>query len=236
MAPGTGLYSAAKVVGTTAAAVPILNHPQLGAVSVSAAMASDDPDSQVVETVDLMRRYVLEDSRAASVLADVERARRSDDAIGDTFGYVKGRLRFVNDEETAAPLQSLFAYPIVETLYRPEAIAHADVRLGDCDDYTMLGAAHLVARGVPCSFVTIAADPRDPQHFSHVYLAAYPTSGPYAGQRVPLDISHGPYPGWEYGRAYRIAEWPVDRRADILLGAVLAAGAWLLYRQLRRPN
>jgi hypothetical protein len=90
----------------------------------------------------------------------------------------------------------------------------------------MYGAAHLMARGVPCSFVTVAADDSDPSMYSHVYLAAYPN-----GQRVPIDLSHGHYPGWEtVNRFGKRKEWPIGSGFNFLGLGLLAAGGYLLYR------
>ncbi len=76
----------------------------------------------------------------------------------------------------------------------------------DCDGFTSYLAALLIALGVPCSFATVAAHKEDPSIYSHVYVVAYPN-----GQRVPLDSSHGEYPGWEAPNEFnKFREWPVN--------------------------
>jgi len=216
----------------------VLHHPALGTVRYSVREVSDNPDQQVADTISLMRQYSTEDASHPWIRADVARAWQSDDPIGDTFGYIKGRLQFIRDESTAEPIQSSYAYPIVETLCRPRDMAVADFPQGDCDDFSMYGAAHLLARGVPVSFVTAAADGSN--DFSHVYLAAYPKTGPYAGQRVPLDLSHGDYPGWEFvnphGLAVRKQEWPCDSSGQVWTWVILIGGGLLLTKFLSGVN
>jgi hypothetical protein len=99
----------------------------------------------------------------------------------------------------------------------------------------MLIAALLTAKNIRCRFVTVAADPSDGyQSFSHVYVAAYAE-----GRRMPLDASHGSWPGWEVPlkAVGRIREWPVNddsycpRAAWLALAAltVLAAASALVW-------
>lgn len=140
-------------------------------------------------------------------------------------------MQFQRDEATAAPWDLDVWNPVVETLIRPADQATMANPIGDCDDFAMYGAAHLLSRGVPCSFVTIAADASAPRMFSHVYLAAYPKVGQFAGMRVPLDLSHGHFPGWEHGETFRIEEWPVRTwMSSPFAWVVGGAGAYLLYR------
>ncbi len=75
--------------------------------------------------------------------------------------------------------------------------------------------------------------------YSHVYLVAYPKDGQFAGMRVPLDLSHGWYPGWEHQEYWRKTEWPLgtSMSSSLLWGAAAAAGGLLLYKVFaRRAN
>jgi hypothetical protein len=227
----------------------VIHHPLFGLTRASALEVSDDPDEQVASTIDLMARYVREDASSPEVMADAQRAvqggiggfmpcflAKEEDAIEDIFRHVKGRVNFAEDEEMAAPISS--AFPIVEILIRPRDLltlcqspGSAGCRLQeDCDGFSMYTAALLRARGIESRFVTIAADPDYPERFSHVYVAAY-TSG---GRRIPLDTSHGAYPGWEAPNRYRIQEWPIDGGGlrSLLELALLAAGTYWLLRNL----
>ena len=190
-----------------------LVHPSLGPVRYQITEVSDDPDTQVAQTITLMRQYAVEDSGNPTLLTEVM-GTAAGDPIDDTWRYLNRRdgirsMAFVHDEQTGAPWADLGQWrPVVETLMRPVDQAAISNPQGDCDDFSMYGAAHLLARGVDCSYCTVAADPNDPSIYSHVYLVAYPTSGRYAGQRVPLDLSHGPYPGWETANRFgKRKEW-----------------------------
>jgi hypothetical protein len=186
-------------------------HPELGQeVSYVASPLSSDPDTQVAQTISRMRRHVIEDSMSAPIQRDVAaiQSSGSGDPLSDTFWWVKDRVGFRQDEELAAPVRSLLDGDVVEVLIRPRDLANMRTPLEDCDGFASLLPSLLRAQGVPCSFVTVAADARDPSRFSHVYAACYPD-----GQRVSLDSSHGPYPGWECleaGPVWRIKEWPID--------------------------
>jgi hypothetical protein len=100
----------------------------------------------------------------------------------------------------------------------------------DCDGFAMYTAALLQAHGIRSSFVTVAADPEQPDRFSHVYVVAYTSDG----ERIAMDTSHGPYPGWEVGRYSRIEEWPVDGGGGLLPLLLLAAGTWWWFKRRGR--
>ncbi len=217
----------------------MLEHPELGLCSYKLTEVSFDPETQVRQVIGLMRDYACEDASSPSIKGDAGAALLTGDPITDTWNWIARRggyrgMSFQRDEQIAAPLDINDWNPIVETLIRPADQAGLPNPTGDCDDFAMYGAAHLMSLGVPCSFVTIAADANAPQIFSHVYLAAYPKTGQYAGMRVSMDLSHGYYPGWEHGEIFRIEEWPVKTwmSSPFTLAAV-GAGAYLLYRAFR---
>lgn len=106
------------------------------------------------------------------------------------YNYVRGALRFKRDSELAQGIEGWGA--IVEVLIRPADMLTMRPPEGDCDDFSMLVAALLLAGGVSCSFACVAADPLDPERFSHVYVVAH-----LAGGDVAIDASHGPVFGWE---------------------------------------
>ena len=224
----------------------------LDTLNLEARVVPDNPDEQVADTIALMSKYVREDAGTPEVMAAaMEAAPPGEDPLDGVFRYVKGLIRFQADETTAAPLQSRLAklglgdYPVVEVLIRPRDMLtwRGDTgqgQVGDCDDFVMLTAALLLARGIDASFVTVAADPREPGQYSHVYVAAYPPGG----GRVPLDTSHGEYAGWEVqDRVTRRTEWPIRAgyRGLILAGLVILAlvanwskvskWPWLKWRQ-----
>lgn len=194
----------------------------------------DDPDTQVSQVIGMMRRYVQEDYNTPEIMRAAASARLTGDPLYDTFRSVKEHMRFVNDETTVQPVQAVTQLPVVEALTRPRDMARLQHKRGDCDDFVMYGAALLSAQEVPVSFVTVAADPHAPSTWSHVYLAAYPDRGPYQGQRIPLDISHGPYIGWETGQVFKRAEWPVAAKLQLAGMALFGVSLWLTWKIYRR--
>jgi hypothetical protein len=73
-------------------------------------------------------------------------------ASGALYGFVKNRIRFVND-------------PIgVETVQEPAVTLRLGA--GDCDDQSVLMAALARSIGIPARFAVIGADP---DHFRHIY-------------------------------------------------------------------
>lgn len=206
--------------------MPMIHHPGFGgSVNYSPLVLSDDPDEQVEQTIALMSQYALEDSRTLPIQAEARQALAASPGATPeeaVFNWVRSRTTFLPDDATAAPLR--LDPPVVEVLIRPVDLAamcsgSGCRRAGDCDDYSMYGASLLMALGRPVSFVTVAADPVAPDRFSHVYLASYPN-----GERIPLDISHGPAVGWETPNYSRRKEWPVTGAPGLGL-LLLAAGA-----------
>jgi hypothetical protein len=217
------------------------DHPELGPVLYEVTEVSDNPDIQVEQVIGMMKRYAYSDSSSSLFHRDVQTCadQGTGDPIQDVWSYLNRQsgtrgMRFVSDEQTGAAFDQSprFSWrPLAEALIRPVDEAWLPNPQGDCDDFSMYGAAHLLARGVPCSYATVAADELDPSLYSHVYLVAYPKEGSYAGQRVPLDLSHGHFPGWETeSRFGKFREWPVTGGFGVLgLGLLFAAGI-LIYR------
>lgn len=206
-------------------------HPELGdLVNYEAIPISSDPDTQVAQTIHRMKRNVIEDANSYPIQRDVAAISQygpTGDACSDTFWHVKGKLGFRQDEQLAQPVRGFLDGDVIEVLIRPRDLANMDRPLEDCDGFASYLPALLRAQGVPCSFVTVAADEREPGRFSHVYAACYPD-----GRRVALDASHGPYPGWDSidtGQVTRVKEWPIDGPdwgELLLIGIVLLAAAW----------
>jgi hypothetical protein len=217
-------------------------HPGLGAqVDYKVTVVPDEPEAQVAQVVELMRDLIEADRLSPEILADAEACTVTDDPTADMFHCVRHRMRFQRDELTAEPFQPAYRDPFVEVLGSPrlqsQLAAFNGGGIGDCDCYVMYTAALLAARGVNVNAVTVRADPTDPSVYSHVYLAAYPTTGPQAGRRVPLDVSHGPSPGWETPQVYGSRkEWPLYPAPHMLWFwlAVVGLGGWYFIRRRRR--
>lgn len=205
-------------------------------MNASVDVLDGDPDDQVAQTIAIMRRYVDEDWDSPEIIKDAAEALAQfgdldgteHDRIQAVYHYVRGKVRFRTDEDTARHVPTRDGDDVVEVLIRPRDLSvmcdgRNCERSGDCDDYSMYAAALLRQLGIQSAFVTVAANPATDQ-YSHVYLAAYTADG----QRVPLDTSHGQYPGWETDKVTRRDEWPVTRSA--VLPLIIALGlAWLLF-------
>jgi hypothetical protein len=115
------------------------------------------------------------------------------DIVEAVFAWVRRNITFRNDP------------PEDELLIDPRVLLELPRgrRLGDCDDFSMLGAAMLGTLGFRSRVVTIKADDRDPSHWSHVYLEVFLPNG----ERVPFDSSHGLEAGWEAPHNYGLARW-----------------------------
>lgn len=253
-------------VGTSMPMVPVssannpvgrISHPIFGEqLNYSVMQVPDCPDGQVEATIKLMRQYAVEDAQSPEIQREAGNIWRMCTRHGVDKGLIvrqvwhdtQQKIKFLRDETTAQPLESFLSKtyagePIVEILIRPRDMANLrGTRAGDCDDYSMYAASLLTALSIPCSFVTIAGDSRDPGHFTHVYVAAYPDG--YQGQRIAVDASHGKWCGWEgwkKGSGMRMKEWRMDGGMGIeegamggVLGTVLFVGvaaglaAWLL--------
>lgn len=211
----------------------IVSHPAFGITNYTADTVAESGDLQTASVIRTMAKYAIEDSKSDVVRTAVEQAKLefpNDSPEAQIFYYVRGRVRFVADEDAALPIQKWYQDPIVEVLIRPvDLLTMSPIAQGDCDDFSMLVASMLAAQGIPCSFVTVAADGRDPNQFSHVYVASYRD-----GKRIPIDASHGMFPGWEVerDRVFRKTEWPVEDENRYLwpLLILAAAGAYALWR------
>lgn len=216
-------------------------HPDFGQqVKYSFSPLPDDPDQQVAWTIAKVCRYLVADAQSPIIGEFAQRAIElgGGDPIVGTWHLVKNSMRFQQDETSAARLETddPRLKDAIEVLIRPRDQALLIKLRGqgfeDCDGYEMFAGCILYRLGVPCSLVTVSAEPGEPGRFSHVYIAAYPD-----GQRIPLDFSHGPYPGWECPKAGRLREWPIgpyyfDHLG--LLGVFLAGTA--LYLGFRYAN
>lgn len=215
--------------------MPLILHPGFGEVlRYEAIQLPDAPDDQVEQTISLMREYAVQDSAHPLVREDAASALRAYPGLSPeeaVFYWVKNRVGFVRDEVLGSPIPVPPDAPLIETLIRPvDMVALCSSsgcrRAGDCDDFSMYGAALLTALGRRVCFVTVAADGRDPNAYSHVYLVSYGDGG----ERFPLDISHGPHPGWETANLYgKRREWPVGGlgAVDLLL---VGAGLWWWFK------
>lgn len=81
----------------------------------------------------------------------------------------------------------------LQGLISPDSLVLLPDPQGDCAIFTELVCAFLGVLGVPWEMVTVAVNPSEPDIFSHVYAYAVMPDG----SRLPIDASHGKYPGWQ---------------------------------------
>lgn len=219
-------------------------HPQLGRVGYKVQQMSYDPDDQVRQTLNVMRGKVAEDAANPQFLSRVRNLIPVSDQVEEAkkiWAHTRNGIRFQRDEITGAGINGIPEEEVVETIIRPVDMANfmdQGNAVGDCDDFSMYAAACLKALGIPCTFVTTAADARDPGQFSHVYVVAYPMDPRTGGRvRMPIDASHGEYAGWETQGYGRYQEWPVWDKVAWFIGkavtqGIVYVGVYLLMKQL----
>ncbi len=215
-------------------------HSTLGAGRYRVTELGDSPDEQVARTMRRMGELATEDAAnpifqafAARTFAGIDPADKQA-IIERAFDTVRGAIQFQQDETSGAGLGEWCPADLVEFIVRPvDMCRYIDqgIAIGDCDDFSMLCAALLLTQGIPSKFCTVAADGRAPDQFSHVYCVAY-----LDGERIPLDASHGSYPGWEVDQERQITrkgEWSSTGGCPLITLAVIGAAAWFGWKALR---
>lgn len=167
-------------------------------------MLSDEVET--AQTIALMDAIAAEDAPHRFVIAAVARALEDAGLTLDSppfeqtcaiYWFLKRTIRMVPTPGTN---------PLVDqTLIPPASLLAMEPPEGDCPQFSMLGAAMLSVCCIPSWFKTIAADPAEPNTFSHVYLVV-DVGRP--GRLLPFDASHGPEPGAEYSRRFKEKIWP----------------------------
>lgn len=186
-------------------------HPSFkGAARYEVEPRKEGDEAATGQTISLMRTLAEEDSRhpAIQAAADIATAgaRQRADAAAGIFRWIKARVLFREDSETAAPLAGILDPADAEVLIRPVDLLNMDQPAGDCDDFATLTASMLLAADIRPEFRTIAADPESPD-YSHVYCRAILPGG----RVMALDTSHGPEPGWEYPQHSKAKSWSFPR-------------------------
>ncbi len=218
----------------------VVNHPVFGPGMVRVIDLGNAPVGQVAGTVELMKQRVMEDSKDPWFQQHVSQVLPHSDNQVDiakaAWAHVKGNMRFVQDRELAQGLRGTLSDNVVdesiEWSMSPKNTARyveSGIAAGDCDCFQEYLAGLLTVAGIPCSFVTVAANPEAPELESHVYVVAYP-----GGNRLPLDPSHGEWAGWEVPNMFnQRTEWPVQGGCGIgtlVMIAAVAIGAFMLGR------
>lgn len=204
-------------------------HATLGPGRFHAVELSNVPDDQVARTLRIMSQRASADAVSPEFrqhAAEVFEGVAPFSVLPHAFDHTKRSILFQRDENIGLGFDGGSPDDLVEVIIRPVDMARyieQGIATGDCDDFAMYLAALLMTQGIPCKFCTVAASELAPDQYSHVYVVAYPN-----GERVPMDASHGEYPGWEVPNKYgKLKEWSADGSPSLLSLAALAGLGWL---------
>lgn len=127
-------------------------------------------------------------------------------AVADWW-FAKHFIKFVQDQEITAKLHGYA--DALEALIEPAVMIRMVQPEGDCDCFTMFLCALMECQGIAWEIVTLACSRRQPGVWSHVFPRAV-----LGKLRMPLDASHGQYPGWSVPARdiQRMAVW--DRNGE----------------------
>lgn len=172
----------------------------------------DTATAQTIEQMALLIKESIDDpltqsiaERACSTWGQGSKDPRS--VAWACWWYAKHSIRFVLDQPAARKFTGM--PEALEFLVSPALMLRSRKMQGDCDDFTMMICALLGSRGLGYEIITVAANPREPRTFSHVYCRAILPDG----SRFPLDASReGKYPGWQVPAAHvsRLQAWNED--------------------------
>lgn len=120
--------------------------------------------------------------------------------------YAEKIYQYCRDE-----IQYVYDPVSVEYVEHPRKLL--DAGGGDCDSVCVLLASMLEGIGLPCRYVTIKADPSQPNEFSHVFLqVGLPRKGGGLREWKGMDVTmEPPVPfGWEPPRHFPRKTWPAS--------------------------
>ena len=128
----------------------------------------------------------------------------SPDPLGDLWRWAKQNVRFRQDD--ALILMIFNERDHFELLISPSVVIRMNHPQGDCDDFTMLIATLAQLMGCRVRIETVQCDRARPGEYSHVYPSVL------TDRWMPLDASHGTYPGWEVPARdiLRKTSWTLD--------------------------
>jgi hypothetical protein len=193
--------------------------------------ASQDPDTATAQTIGIMCGHIKDaaaDEGRDLFTDNAPRVQWTASDAAQRFG-VLARVNIVGDLEPMALAHAAWWWAKtfikfthhesmlrerlgeaghLQGLISPEVLVRMDRPEGDCAVFTECIAAFLRVMGVGYELVTVAVNPREPSIFGHVYLYALLPDG----TRLPLDASHGDYPGWQVPSSHvsRRQVWDAD--------------------------
>lgn len=170
--------------------------------------AAPDTDTSTRQTIQKMCEYIragVEDpmcqwwaAQAREKWAGGAPVSPAAQACWGVWWLVKHAVKFAKDEPRLFQVGEPEA---LDLLIAPGVLVREPAPKEDCDGFTMLVCCLLQILGISSVIVTVAADPSDPERWSHVFPMAK-----IGGQNMPMDCSHGKFPGWMVPREH-IFRW-----------------------------
>lgn len=166
-------------------------------------MQSDDIETgQTVQYMDDIAAAEAEDpaviaaAHEALDIAGLDGGSSDFDKACAVYWWLKSTVRYVPVPGTN---------PLVDqTLIAPTAVLAMPEPIGDCPQFSMLACAMLRALCINSCYVTIKAEERAPELWSHIYNTVEVAPGTW----MPFDSSNGPEPGAEFARPFKKQVWP----------------------------
>jgi hypothetical protein len=171
---------------------------ETSAPMVATSMRIPDGDPGTAATIAQMSRLIREGAKDPVVHelgASLVKNLRPYDWMGEAqaiYNWPRRNIRFTRDVRG------------IETLHSAREIIRLGI--GDCDDFTILICALASTVGMKCRIVTVSADPRAPEVFSHVYPEVS-----VSGRWIALDAARrNPAFGRSPARYFRKRVWDVS--------------------------
>lgn len=203
--PTSGMPAAAVVSSPgyqAPAPTALATTPDPGQLVQEKVPAASDSNTATRQTVQKMCEYIQAGVNDEAVQAWAKYALDAYPAFGQPnpcwsdFWLLKHSVKFARDEPR---LFSIGEPDALDLLIAPAVLVRMSEPKEDCDGFTMLMCALLTIQKVKCYIVTVAADPSEPDRWSHVFCLAESNDGQH---RIALDASHGKFPGWMVPRRH----------------------------------
>ena len=166
-------------------------------------MMSDDIET--AQTVSYMDEIAARDANDAAVANATAEALDDADIDENAPAFLKAHAVYWWLKRTIRYVPTPGTSPLVDqTLITPCTVLAMPEPIGDCPQFSMLASAMFRVLCMDSMFVTIAAEDKFPDQWSHIYNTVEVSPGVY----MPFDSSNGPEPGAEYARPFKRRVWP----------------------------
>jgi hypothetical protein len=144
---------------------------------------------------------------------------RVEEIADAAYKWAHEHVRYVHEQDMAAPFSHLDRFTYDQTLIAPAALLAMPQPEGDCPDFSMLVASILDVFGLQSYYKTIAADPNNPDLYSHIYVVVDTAGGgfhPLKHRWYPEDASNAPLAGVEFAHPFKAKVWPNKKKGGTL--------------------